>query len=51
MDVSGQHLHHKCAEDQSGIHNTLTLYSEWCLKMRWVKALSAVLSVRKALDE
>ncbi|KAI4565334.1 hypothetical protein MJT46_009677 [Ovis ammon polii x Ovis aries] len=25
-----------CHQDKSGIHNTLTLYSEWCLKMRWI---------------
>ena len=40
-----------CHQDKSGIHNTLTLYSEWCLKMRWVRALSTVHGVRKVLDE
>ena len=40
-----------CPQDKSGIHKTLTLYSEWCLKMRCVKALSTLHSVRKALNE
>ena len=40
-----------CHQDKSGIHNTLTQYSGWCLKMRWAKALSAAHGVRKALSE
>ena len=40
-----------CHQDKSGIYNTSTLYSGWCLNMRCVKAVSTVHGVRKALDE
>ncbi|KAI4565337.1 hypothetical protein MJT46_009680 [Ovis ammon polii x Ovis aries] len=40
-----------CHQDKSGIHNTLTLYSGWCLNMRFVKAISTVHGVKKVYSE